>query len=62
MSFYNAGLIENGISAGPTNGIMESGWEDLEADLGAKIAKSDAVVITFAKVRSDLISRAFPQK
>jgi hypothetical protein len=62
LSFYNAGLIENGISAGSENGIMESGWEDLKTDLEAKIAKSDAVVITFAKIRPDLILRAFPQE
>jgi len=41
---------------------MESGWEDLKDDLEAKIGKSDAVVLTFAKIRPDLISRAFPQK
>lgn len=62
LSFYNAGLIENGIPAGSENGIMESGWEDLKTDLEAKIGKSDAVVLTFAKIRPDLISRAFPQK
>ena len=62
LSFYNAGLIENGIPAGSENGIMESGWEDLKDDLEAKIDKSDAVVLTFAKIRPDLISRAFPQK
>lgn len=61
LSFYNAGLIDNGIPTGSDSGIMESGWEDLEADLKAKIDKSDAVVLTFAKIRPDLVQRAFPQ-